>query len=149
MTINGVPQVDIAKAMKLDPKTLRKCYRDVLDNGTIMLCARVARNLGKIATTGRGPAAVSACRYILGCRANWRYASRLEIEPSPDTLAYFSSADAGADARAQILARLAAIRASNDRIDALRANGGHDFGPDSRPAYRNPAGEEGEDGAGK
>jgi hypothetical protein len=28
MVVNGVPQADIAKAMQLDPKTLRKCYRE-------------------------------------------------------------------------------------------------------------------------
>jgi hypothetical protein len=83
MSLNGVPQSDIAAAMRIDPKTLRKCYRQALDHGTILLCARVARNLGKIATTGRGSAAVSAARYILSCRAGWRDASRIEIDPDP------------------------------------------------------------------
>jgi hypothetical protein len=101
---------------KLDPKTLRKCYRDVLDNGTIMLCARVARNLGKIASTGRGPAAGSAARYILGCKAGWKDTSRLEVDPSADAMAYFSSADAGADARARILARLAAMADTRGKL---------------------------------
>jgi hypothetical protein len=68
MVVNGVPQTDIAKAMKVDPKTLRKCYRESLDHGTVLLCAKVVRNLVPIATTGRGAAAVSACRYILGCK---------------------------------------------------------------------------------
>ena len=58
MVANGVPH--IAKAMNLDPKTLRKFYRESLDHATVLLCARVARHLGKIATTGRGAAAVSA-----------------------------------------------------------------------------------------
>jgi hypothetical protein len=46
--------------MNLDPKTLRKFYRKSLDHASVLLCARVARHLGKIATTGRGAAAVSA-----------------------------------------------------------------------------------------
>jgi hypothetical protein len=58
MVANGVPH--IAKAMNLDPKTLRKFYRESLDHASVLLCARVARHLGKIATTGRGAAAVSA-----------------------------------------------------------------------------------------
>jgi hypothetical protein len=51
MVVNGVPQTDIAKAMKVDPKTLRKCYRESLDHGTVLLCAKVVRNLVRIATT--------------------------------------------------------------------------------------------------
>lgn len=60
MVANGVPH--IAKAMNLDPKTLRKFYRESLEHATVLLCARIARHLGKIATTGRGAAAVSAWR---------------------------------------------------------------------------------------
>ncbi|MGA7385291.1 MAG: hypothetical protein WBW81_11555 [Methylocella sp.] len=51
MVANGVPH--IAKAMILDPKTLRKFYRESLDHATVLLCTRVARHLGKTATTGR------------------------------------------------------------------------------------------------
>ena len=82
MTINGVPQADIAAALKIDPKTLRKFYKPELSHATIMLCARVARHLGKIATTGRGAAAVSACRYILGCKAGWKDTTHIAVEPS-------------------------------------------------------------------
>jgi len=121
MTVNGVPQADIAKAMQLDPKTLRKCYRESLDNATIVLCARVARHLGTIATTGRGAAAVSACRYILGRKANWKDTTHVEIEPSPDTIAYFTGESQSADVRQRILDKLAAIRANNDKIEAIRA----------------------------
>ena len=89
-------------------KTLRKCYRDALDHATIHLCARVARHLGKIAT--RGSAAVSARRYILGCKANWKDTSRLEIEPGAGAMAYLNSERDSADARARILAKIEAIR---------------------------------------
>jgi hypothetical protein len=70
-----------------------------------MLCARFARHLGKIATTGRGAAAVSACRYILGCKGGWRDTTYLQIEPTGGEV---WDADA-ADVRARILAKIAAI----------------------------------------
>jgi hypothetical protein len=97
--LSGVPQADIAKAMQLDPKTLRKCYRESLDHATILLCARVARHLGKIATTGRGAAAVSACRYILGCKAGWKDTTHIEVEPSAAALDYFTEEAACGDVR--------------------------------------------------
>jgi hypothetical protein len=71
-------------------KTLRKCYRDALDHATIHLCARVAR--------------------ILGCKANWKDTSRLEIEPGAGAMAYLNSERDSADVRARILAKIEAIR---------------------------------------
>jgi hypothetical protein len=116
MTVNGVPQVDIARAMQLDPKTLRKFYRESLDHGTIILCARVARNLGKIATTGRGAAAVSACRYILGCRANWKDTAHIEVGPRAAAMDYFGSQAESADVREIIAARLAIMAATREKL---------------------------------
>ena len=121
MVVNGVPQADVAKVLKLDPKTLRKCYREALDHGKIILCARVARNLGKIATTGHGAAAVSACRYILGCKAGWRDVSRLEVEPSQDALTYFSGLS---DAREIIAEKLDALERRNTEIDVFNSCAG-------------------------
>jgi hypothetical protein len=117
MVVNGVPQTDIAKAMKVDPKTLRKCYRESLDHGTVLLCAKVVRNLVRIATTGRGAAAVSACRFILGCKAGWRDSTHLVVDPGDRATECFRDSEAaGADARAQIMARL---KQMSDTRDAL------------------------------
>jgi hypothetical protein len=109
MVVSGVPQADIAKAI---PKTLRKCYREALDHATILLTARVARHLGKIATTGRGAAAVSACRYILGCKAGWKDVARLEVE-SPVGDKWGSDA---ATARERILERVAAMADTREKL---------------------------------
>jgi hypothetical protein len=68
-------------------------------HATILLCARVARHLGKIATTGRGAAAVSACRYILGCKAGWKDTTHIEVEPSAAALDYFTEEAACGDVR--------------------------------------------------
>ena len=50
----GVPEVDIARVVSVDPKTLRKHYRDELDLGATKATAKVAEFLFRKAH--RGPA---------------------------------------------------------------------------------------------
>jgi hypothetical protein len=51
----GVPEADIARVIGIDPKTLRKHYRDELDTGHVKANAKVAENLFRKApaTAGR------------------------------------------------------------------------------------------------
>ena len=53
----GVPEADIARVLAIDPKTLRKHYRDELDTGHVKATAKVAEFLYRKATTD-GPQAV-------------------------------------------------------------------------------------------
>ncbi len=46
----GVPEVDIARVLGIDPKTLRKHYREELDTGHIKANAKVAESLFRKAT---------------------------------------------------------------------------------------------------
>ena len=47
----GVPELDIARVVGIDAKTLRKHYRDELDTGHIKATAKVAEFLFRKATT--------------------------------------------------------------------------------------------------
>jgi hypothetical protein len=55
----GVPEADIAGLMGIDPKTLRKYYRQELDHGHTKANAKVAENLYHMAL-GEGREAVTA-----------------------------------------------------------------------------------------
>ena len=55
MSAYGVPEADIARVLGIDPKTLRKHYRDELDTGSIKANSRMAENLYRKAM-GDGPA---------------------------------------------------------------------------------------------
>jgi hypothetical protein len=67
----GVPEVDIACVLDLDPKTLRKHYRSELDKGHIKATTKVAENLYRKAT-GEGREAVTAAIFWLKTRAGWK-----------------------------------------------------------------------------
>jgi crotonobetainyl-CoA:carnitine CoA-transferase CaiB-like acyl-CoA transferase len=71
MAAYGVPETDIGRVLSIDPKTLRKHYRDELDTGAIKANSRMAENLYKKAM-GDGPQAVSATIFWLKTRAQWR-----------------------------------------------------------------------------
>lgn len=68
----GVPEADIAKVIRIDPKTLRKYYRDELDTGHIRANARVAKSLYDLATTGN----VTAAIWWSKCRMGWSETNR-------------------------------------------------------------------------
>lgn len=67
----GVPESDIARVVGVDPKTLRKHYREELDTGHVKANAKVAENLFRKAT-GEGREAVIAAILWLKTRAGWK-----------------------------------------------------------------------------
>lgn len=64
----GIPEVDIANVLGIDPKTLRKHYRKELDTAFVHANARVAQSLFKQATEERN---VAAAIFWLKVRAGW------------------------------------------------------------------------------
>ena len=71
MAAYGVPEADIARVLGIDPKTLRKHYRDELDTGSIKANSRIAESLYKKAM-GDGAQSVTACIFWLKTRAQWK-----------------------------------------------------------------------------
>ena len=65
----GVPQEDIARHLGLDPKTLRKHFRDELDRGIVEANAKVAQSLFHMATQGKN---VAAAIFWMKARGRWR-----------------------------------------------------------------------------
>lgn len=74
----GVPEANIARVLGIDPKTLRKHYREELDTGHIFANARVAESLFRKAT-GDGRQAVTAAIFWLKTRAGWKETSVQEL----------------------------------------------------------------------
>jgi hypothetical protein len=74
----GVPEADISGMLAIDPKTLRKHYRDELDHGHVKANAKVAENLFRKAT-GDGRESVTAAIFWLKARARWRETSIHEV----------------------------------------------------------------------
>jgi hypothetical protein len=68
MAAYGIPEPDISRVVGIDPKTLRKHYRDELDLGTTKANAQVAGFLFNSAKNGN----VSAQIFWLKTRARWR-----------------------------------------------------------------------------
>jgi hypothetical protein len=68
MAAYGIPEFDIARVVGVDPKTLRKHYRDELDLGEIKANAQVAGYLYNAAKSGN----VTAQIFWLKTRAKWR-----------------------------------------------------------------------------
>lgn len=84
----GFPEEDICRVVinpesgrAVDPKTLRKYFREELDTGEVTANARVAGNLFKIATSD-GQGAVTAAIFWLKTRAKWKEAQRVELTGS-------------------------------------------------------------------
>ena len=68
MAAYGIPETDIARVVGIDPKTLRKHYRDELDLGETKANAQVAGFLFNAARNGN----VTAQIFWLKTRARWR-----------------------------------------------------------------------------
>ena len=68
MAAYGIPEPDISRVIGVDPKTLRKHYRDELDLGTTKANAQVAGFLFNSAKNGN----VTAQIFWLKTRAQWR-----------------------------------------------------------------------------
>jgi hypothetical protein len=71
----GVPERDIARVVGIDPKTLRKHYRDELDLGATKAAAKVAEFLFRKATT-EGHQCVTAAIFWMKTRGGWRESSQ-------------------------------------------------------------------------
>jgi hypothetical protein len=78
MAAYGVPETDVARVLGIDPKTLRKHYREELDTGSIKANSRIAESLYRKAT-GEGPQSVTACIFWLKTRARWKETSVTEV----------------------------------------------------------------------
>ncbi len=78
----GVPETDIARIIGIDPKTLRKHYRDELDTGHVKANAKVAENLYRKAT-GEGRESVTAAIFWLKTRAAALPPPRRDDGPGP------------------------------------------------------------------
>jgi hypothetical protein len=85
----GVPETDIAGVIGIDPKTLRRHYRDELKHGHVKANARVAESLYRKATSD-GAQSVTAAIFWLKTRAGWRETSVHEVEPIQVVISRFS-----------------------------------------------------------
>jgi len=81
MSAYGIPEADIARVIGIDPKTLRKHYRDELDTGHVKANTQIAECLFKTAKAGN----VTAQIFWLKTRARWRKVSVHEVGGSSDT----------------------------------------------------------------
>jgi hypothetical protein len=89
----GVPEENIARVMAIDPKTLRRHYRDELDTGQIKATAKVAEFLFRKATTD-GPQAVTAAIFWMKTRGGWKETSVHEVAgPPPRLIVSWKNAD--------------------------------------------------------
>ena len=68
MAAYGIPEMDIARVFSIDPKTLRKHYREELDLGETKANAQIAGYLFNAAKNGN----VTAQIFWLKTRAKWR-----------------------------------------------------------------------------
>jgi hypothetical protein len=68
MAAYGIPETDISRVVEIDPKTLRKCYREELDLGETKANAQVAGFLFNSAKNGN----VTAQIFWLKTRARWK-----------------------------------------------------------------------------
>jgi hypothetical protein len=78
----GVREDEIALYIGIDPKTLRKYYRNELDTGHIHANAAIARSLYSQATTGSTSAAI----FWLKSRAGWRENIDLNLTSSDGSM---------------------------------------------------------------
>src|SRR4030081_4135252 len=68
MAAYGIPEIDISRVMHVDPKTLRKHYREELDLGESKANAQIAGFLFSAAKNGN----VTAQIFWLKTRARWK-----------------------------------------------------------------------------
>ena len=85
MAAYGIPEADIARVIGIDPKTLRRHYRDELDTGHVKANSKMAENLYRKAM-GDGPQAVTATIFWLKTRAQWRETAIAEVRLDPDPI---------------------------------------------------------------
>ena len=74
----GLPQDQIALLLEIDPKTLRKHFRDDLDRGMAEANVKVGQSLFNMATQGNN---VAAAIFWMKARAGWREKHEVVVEP--------------------------------------------------------------------
>jgi hypothetical protein len=99
----GIPQVDIATHLEIDPTTLRRHFRRELDRGMIEANVKVAQSLFQMATTGKN---VAAAIFWMKARAQWR--EKHEGEHGYGQVAVISRVPLAADLTDDELARIIA-----------------------------------------
>jgi hypothetical protein len=66
--------------LDVDPKTLRKYFRQELDRGTVDADVKVAQSLFQMATQGKN---VAAAFFWMKARAGWREKQEVKISSEP------------------------------------------------------------------
>ena len=90
MAAYGIPEADVARVLGIDPKTLRKHYREELDTGQIKATAKVAESLFRKATTD-GAQSVTAAIFWLKTRAHWKESATPDAAPAKIELSWADS----------------------------------------------------------
>jgi len=107
MAAYGIPEADVARVLGIDPKTLRKHYRDEIDTGSIKANSRIAESLYRKAM-GDGAQSVTACIFWLKTRAQWK-----------ETIVQEHKGDAGPIMRIERVIVAAPLRDERGRPGAL------------------------------
>lgn len=115
----GVPQPDIAIHIGIDPKTLRKWFREELDRGSIEATTKVAQSLFRMATEGNN---VAAAIFWMKARAGRR--EKQEIELSARTMQQASDAE--------LMCIIGRVGGGMD-IESHRASDEEELAPGPRP----------------
>src|SRR4051794_20829078 len=76
----GVPHEGIAIMLDIDPKTLRRHYRQELDRGAVEATAQVAQSLFQMATVDKN---VAAAIFWMKARAGWREKHEVQVTMGP------------------------------------------------------------------
>jgi len=84
----GLPQEQIALLLEIDPKTLRKYFRDDLDRGMAEANVKIAQSLFNMATTG---GSVAAAIFWMKARAGWR--EKHDVTVKTDSLEHYTDAE--------------------------------------------------------
>ena len=90
MAAYGVPEVDVARVLAIDPKTLRKHYREELDTGQIKATAKVAESLFRKAL-GDGSQSVTAAIFWLKTRGGWKESQPQDVAPTRMVVSWLDS----------------------------------------------------------
>jgi len=114
----GLPQEQIALLLEVDPKTLRKYFRDDLDRGMAEANVKIAQSLFNMATTG---GSVAAAIFWLKARAGWR--EKHDVTEKADSLEHYTDAELQQmiEAISESLAEAEAREAANTAIGRTTA----------------------------
>ena len=101
MLSHGLTQVDVAKVLRLDPKTLRRHYSDEIETASIIAMSEVAKTAYKMAISGQYPAMTM---FLLKTRLGWRETSAIAHTGKDD-----GPIEVNLDYRADLISRFDAI----------------------------------------